>query len=206
MVTYKSNIPRLGIVAVVCCVSISGIASTALSRPYRLSTKAKNRVEFHSKATLESFSGKSKSILAEFDVEPAKLSSTKGKVTVDLRTLDTGLELRNKHMRENHLHTDSFPNAIFELDSLVMLPSPNPGVDSVAIHGAMTIHGVSRPVSAVGVVTGRDRDGSTGPLRIESDFPLKITEFGIPRPEFLFLKLAEEVKIVVDLTLEPLVE
>jgi polyisoprenoid-binding protein YceI len=206
MITNKSKIPRLGIVAVVCCVSISGIASSALSRPYRLSDKAKNRVEFHSKATLESFSGKSKSITAEFDVEPAKLSSTKGKVTVDLRSLDTGIDLRNKHMRDNHLHTDSFPNAIFQVDSLLMNEGVPSATDSVTIHGEMTIHGISRPMSAQGVITGRTGSEATGALRIQSEFPLKVTDFGVPRPEFLFLKLAEEVKIVVDLTLEPEVE
>lgn len=169
----------------------------AEARPYQLNPKAKNRVEFHSKATMESFSGKAKHFEAEFDIDLEKLSTTKGKVTVDLRTLDTGLELRNKHMRDNHLQTDSFPNAVFQLDSL-----HESGSDSVMVHGVMTIHGTSQTVSARGVV--RTLPGpAMGLLRIESEFLLKITDFGIQRPEFLFLKLAEEVKIIVDLTLEP---
>jgi polyisoprenoid-binding protein YceI len=184
-------------------VILVAFTTDATARAYRLSDKAKNCVEFHSKATLESFSGKAKSIVADFDIDPARLAATKGTVTVDLRTLDTGLELRNKHMRENHLLTDSFPNAVFELDSLTAHPGPFSGADAVTLYGRMTIHGVTHAVSANGVVTGRSGSESTGPLRIESTFPLKITEFGIPRPEFLFLKLAEEVKIVVDLTLEP---
>lgn len=206
MVTPKFNISRLIIVAAVSCATVSGFASMAESRPYRLSTKAKNRVEFHSKATLESFTGKSKSIVAKFEVEPTKLSSTTGTVTVDLRSLDTGIDLRNKHMRENHLHTDSFPNAIFRVDSLVMTDTQRSATDTVTIHGAMTIHGVSRPMSALGLITEPTGSEASGALRIHSEFPLRITDFGIPRPEFLFLKLAEEVKIVVDLTLEPSVE
>ncbi|MBK9304990.1 MAG: YceI family protein [bacterium] len=32
---------------------------------------------------------------------------------VDLAALDTGIGLRNRHMRENHLETDRFPQAVF---------------------------------------------------------------------------------------------
>lgn len=168
--------------------------------PFTLDMKAKNRVEFHSKATLESFSGKAKSITAEFDVDPAKPTAAKGKVTVDLRTLDTGIDLRNKHMRENHLHTDSFPNAVFSLDSVSgdgSLSASSPTI--LVIYGQMTIHGVTRGITTPATLSGVGAGG----IRIQTEFPLKITEYGIPRPEFLFLKLAEEVRIVVDLALSP---
>lgn len=173
---------------------------SAFAAPYTLDAKAKNRVEFHSKATLESFSGKAKGINAEFDVDPAKLISAKGKVTIDLRTLDTGIDLRNKHMRENHLHTDSFPNAVFSLDSISgdgTLSAEAPM--SLAIHGQMTIHGVTKSITTPATLSAVGAHG----MRIQAEFPLKITEYGIPRPEFLFLKLAEEVRIVVDLSLSP---
>lgn len=204
MSSYKCRLTAKFVASIGCVGFMLAVAVQADARPYQLSAKAKNRVEFHSKATLESFSGKAKSISAEFEIDPAKITSARGKVIVDLRTLDTGIGLRNKHMCENHLQTDSFPNAVFILDSLVKYSVPFSGADAVTVHGVMTIHGVSRAVSARGVVSSLfDTDKR---LRIESEFPLKITDFGIPRPEFLFLKLAEEVKIVVDLTLEPVAE
>lgn len=172
---------------------------TVNAAPYTLDSKAKNRVEFHSKATLESFSGKAKGITAVFDIDPTTLHSTKGRVTVDLRSLDTGIDLRNKHMRENHLHTDSFPNAVFELDSVAGAGTSAIAPTIVTIHGAMTIHGTTRVVSAPATITGLGSDA----VRVQAEFPLKITEYGVPRPEFLFLKLAEEVRIIVDLTLTP---
>lgn len=170
--------------------------------PYSLDAKAKNRIEFHSKATLESFSGKAKGITAVFDIDPAALRSTKGQVTVDLRSLDTGIDLRNKHMRENHLHTDSFPNAVFELDSVAGAGTSAVAPTVVTIHGSMTIHGTTKDISTPATITGLGSDA----VRVQAKFPLKITEYGVPRPEFLFLKLAEEVRIVVDLTLIPSVK
>lgn len=170
--------------------------------PYSLDAKAKNRVEFHSKATLESFSGKAKVITAEFDVDPTTIRSTTGTVTVDLRSLDTGIDLRNKHMRENHLHTDSFPSAVFELDSVAGAGTLTAAPTLITIHGTMTIHGTTKDISSPATITGLGADA----VRVQAEFPLKITEYGIPRPEFLFLKLAEEVRIIVDLTLTPSVK
>lgn len=176
------------------------LGSPAVSAaPYSLDAKAKNRVEFHSKATLESFSGKAKDVTAEFDVDPAKLKETKGIVTVDLRSLDTGIDLRNKHMRENHLHTDSFPHAVFELDSVAGAGASVGAPTVITLHGRMTIHGTTKGVSTPATISGIGSDA----IRVQAEFPLKITEYGVPRPEFLFLKLAEEVRIVVDLTLSP---
>ena len=176
--------------------SATGVAAT-----YRLDKSAKNRAEFQSKATLESFGGKSKQIAAEFELDPATLAATRGTVTVDLRSLDTGIELRNKHMRENHLHTDSFPTAVFVLDSVRGNNTLEPtGPTELMVYGSMTMHGTSHAIAASGTVqTG----AKSGTVRLQTEFPLKITDYGIPRPEFLFLKLAEEVKIIVDLTVEP---
>lgn len=172
--------------------------------PYQLDPAARNRAEFHSKAILESFVGKAKGITAEFAIDAADLNRAKGIVTVDLRTLDTGIDLRNKHMRENHLYTDSFPNAVFVLDSVSgakPLSGSEPSV--LTVHGTMTIHGASRALTTQGTV---QTVGDAGAIRIQTEFPLKITDYGIPRPEFLFLKLAEEIKIVVDLTVVPAAE
>jgi polyisoprenoid-binding protein YceI len=183
-------------VAVVLLFSLRGHAAS-----YRLDSKTKNRVEFQSKARLESFSGKAKAITADFEIDTTDLDATTGTVTVDLRSLDTGIELRNRHMRDNHLHTDSFPNAVFVIDSIRSRTATAEGAEVMA-HGTMTIHGTSRPISAAGTVQSVSGAG----MRIQTEFPLVITAYGIPRPEFLFLKLAEEVKIVVDLTIVPVAE
>ena len=175
-------------------------ATTGVGATYRLDKSAKNRVEFQSKATLESFGGKAKQVTAEFELNPADLKATKGTVTVDLRSLDTGIELRNKHMRENHLQTDSFPNAVFVLDSVRgQTVLAHTGSTPLTVHGTMTMHGTKLGISAPGTVQPGLKPGT---IRLQTEFPLKITEYRIPRPEFLFLKLAEEVKIIVDLTVE----
>lgn len=197
--------------ATAACVVV-GLAQVNLAHAeatkYRLDESAKNRAEFHSDATLESFDGKAKSIKAEFTVDSDDITRTTGTVTIDLRQLDTGIKLRNKHMCENHLQCDSFPNAVFTVDSVTLAdgsgPSLGAGSRKVGVKGSMAIHGQTRTVSVIGTVGAAIVGGNSPALRLQAVFPLKLADYGIPRPEFLFLKLSEEVKITVDLTIVPI--
>jgi len=72
-------------------------------------------VEFVSKAAMETFKGKTRAVSGTLRLDPAALVDTLTiSISVDLASLDTGIALRNRHMRENHLHTDRFPLATFE--------------------------------------------------------------------------------------------
>jgi polyisoprenoid-binding protein YceI len=175
-----------------------------------LAKSIRQKIEFHSKATMESITGKAKVISAQFDIDPSHVRTARGTVTVDLKSLDTGIGLRDKHMRDNHLHADSFPAALFTVDSVSLaggtLPSLNAGEPTaLTIHGQMALHGVTKPLSIPAKATYRPADpakpGTFGILRLETAFGVKLSDYAIPRPEFLFLKLSEEVKITIDLTL-----
>ncbi len=65
---------------------------------------------------------------------------------VDLKSLDTGMSLRNKHMRENHMHTDKYPVTRFEMRSLsVPVAALAPGKTTrVTATGDYPLHGVTR--------------------------------------------------------------
>lgn len=78
-----------------------------------------NHVSFTSIAPLEEIVGKT-SIVTGYVSLPDGASPAKGEVHVDLASLDTGLSLRNKHMRENHLETDKYPEAMFQLESMTI--------------------------------------------------------------------------------------
>ena len=75
-------------------------------------------------------------VTGELKEDKGKLS---GKFEVDLRSLDTGLDLRNEHMRDKYLETDKFPNAVFELDPLE--------IGSKTFTGLMTLHGRSKKIT-----------------------------------------------------------
>ena len=71
-----------------------------------------SRVEFESKAALESFTGRTKQVSGGCTFDPDQLAGeVELEVVVDMASFDTGLRKRNQHMRDNHLETDRFPRS-----------------------------------------------------------------------------------------------
>lgn len=161
-----------------------------------------NLVKFESHAPMESFEGKTRSVVGELELDPTDLpDSVMIRIEVDLADLDTGIGIRNKHMRNNHLETDEYPKAIFrggriiESSSRVLGPEPV----TLQLSGTFELHGVTRDVAVEAEIT-RNEDGS---IHVVSRFEVKLSDYGISRPKFLMLKLDEVQKITVDVTAAP---
>ena len=68
------------------------------------------------------------------------------KVVVPLAGLQTGIALRDKHMREKYLEVEKYPDAVLELPwSGVKLPEDGQTVEATA-PGKMTLHGKTKDV------------------------------------------------------------
>lgn len=166
-----------------------------------------NLVAFHSEATVESFDGKTRHVSGQVTVDPEDLAQgSSAWFQVDLSTLDTGMSMRNKHMRENHLQTDKFPHTRFELRSLkVPVTALSPGVSSrLQASGDYSLHGVTQS-RTLSVDATWFPDGSKTPakqpgpvLHVQCNFEVALADHQIPRPEFLFMKVAEQMQVKVD--------
>lgn len=165
-----------------------------------------NEVVFRSKATVESFEGRTHEASGTLELNPVAVpESLSLHVQVVMASLDTGIALRNRHMRENHLQTEEFPHATFTAGKVL----EGEGEDltdgaphELRVQGEMTIHGVTRAVEVP--LRLQWEDGEDGPaLRLESGFRVALADYGIPRPSFLFLRLAEEQEVTVALTARP---
>ena len=109
-------------------------------------------------------------------------------MSVNLDSLKTGLDLRDSHMKEKYLETNKFPDAVF---SAVNLQLTCPDV-SETVQGNLTLHGVTKPVSAA--VKGTcDETKIAG----EADFDIILGDFAIDIPSFAGVTVAEKVKIHV---------
>jgi polyisoprenoid-binding protein YceI len=157
-----------------------------------------NQITFTSDAPLEEIVGKT-SDAAGFITLPDGSTPGSAEIHVELATLTTGLSLRDKHMRENHLETEKFPQAVFKLTSLEI-----PGgalvegkKTAVTVTGNMMLHGVEREITPIAWLT---LNGSQ--LTIESKFSVSLQDYQIDRPEFLVMKLSEEQRIDVKLVAE----
>lgn len=158
----------------------------------------KNKVVFVSKATMERFQGETDRLLGRIEVEPSALGTKIGvHLEVDLTTLDTGIAMRNRHMRENHLETGKYPLAVFDGATLTGPADAalKPGETSVLeADGTFTLHGVSRPLHVRVEATYRPAENR---IEFRTSFPVTLSDYQIARPEFLFLKLSETQDVKV---------
>ncbi|MFQ5500554.1 MAG: YceI family protein [Candidatus Zixiibacteriota bacterium] len=160
-------------------------------------------VYFESTARLEFIKGKSTDIAGYFDVDPASPGSgISGRLRVDLRTLRTGIDKRDEHMREKHLQTEEYPFAFFDLEHVDDPPArfESDRQYELSATGRFYIHGVNREVGVKLLITNRiDADGSSS-ISARALFSIVLDDFNIPRPRALFMKLAETIKVEVFFT------
>ena len=160
-------------------------------------------LDFRSTARLEFIKGETQDLIGGFQFnfeQPAE--PVTGLLRVDLRMLKTGIETRDGHMRDNQLHTDQFPYAYFELQSVNNMPQtvhPD-SIYEVTGQGYFHIHGIKRVISPdLTFKTSNNPDGTTS-VWVKAEFALRLDDFKIPRPKALFLKLAEVIEVTVVFT------
>lgn len=113
-----------------------------------------------------------------------KVSDAKGTVgkrfiaEVKIDSCDTGISLRNRHMRENYMHTDRFPKAILE---------GTVWEGSEAFSGTLTVHG--KPSDVSGEISG-------GVLK----FKTKLSSHGVQTPNYKGVTVADDVEIEAPLS------
>jgi polyisoprenoid-binding protein YceI len=184
--------------------ALSGLVPAAQATEFTIKPgQDKNLVVFTSKATLESFQGKTKQVSGTLSFDPANLGdSVTVHVEVDLASLDTGIPIRNRHMRENHLETDKYPKAVFDGGHILETSGHalNPG-DTVNLRmtGQFDLHGVTRTIE-VPVTATRAKDGT---LQVTTHFDVPLADYKINRPAFLMMKLEPIQHLAIQVTAHP---
>jgi polyisoprenoid-binding protein YceI len=185
------------------CAVLGASLAPLQAAEFVIAPDAASRVEFVSKAPMETFSGSSRKVSGTVSLDPAALAdSITVEVRVDMASLDTGIELRNRHMRENHLHTEKYPTAIFRggrlsKASAATLTEGQPVTAVLA--GELELHGVKKKMEAPIELTLQKGGG----LRVVSRFKVNLPDYDIPRPQFLVMKLDEVQAVTAELEARP---
>ena len=156
----------------------------------------KNLVKFVSDAPVEDFEGLTSKVDGYlFWDGDDMLNKSDFYFEVDLNTLDTGIGLRNRHMRENYLETEKFPTTHFK-GSLIKIDKSNPNEITALAQGKMFIHGVER-LKSVQVTIKKEGDK----LRVIGEFEVKLSDYGITVPSIMFYKIDEAMQLKIDFSL-----
>ena len=158
---------------------------------YKIANDKENLVKFISNAPIEDFEGVTKNIEGIVSWQGDNpVDSSAFSLKVDLRTLDTGIEMRNRHMRDNYLETDKYPYAVYEGKLVQAEKNKEGGFFEVVVEGIMEIHGKQNPLTVSGTVNG------TGDLyEITCQAEIKLGDFDIKIPQLLIMKISEVIKL-----------
>jgi len=119
--------------------------------------------------------------------------STASKITVNLTTLKSDREMRDRYIQRRTLETDRFPTAVLVPTRFTRLRGalPDTGSFTFQIVGNLTVHGVTRPTTWLVTAVGRD-GGYTGTALTRVTFE----DFGMAQPRVpILLSIEDEINL-----------
>ena len=160
------------------------VAGRALSETRRV---LKGEVVFVADARLHDFEGRTTAVSGL--VKARGVDQAVGCVAIEAKDLDTGIGLRNRLMREDHLEVAKFPEVRFILTGLADLRR-EAGRIGLTLEGELNLHGVTRPLRIPAALAAAD-----GRFEVEGRIPLRMSDYSIERPAFLFVTVKDEVEV-----------
>ncbi len=165
-------------------------ATTSYGQRYITKT---GHIWFHSEAPLETIEAHNKQVKSALDINSGALV-----FKVLMKSFIFEKALMQEHFNENYVESDKFPSATFEgkVINMESINFTNQGSYPAKLSGELTIHGVTKNVSADGTFNVQ-ADQITG----KSKFSIAIADYNISIPGAVAGKIADEIEINVDIKL-----
>ena len=115
-----------------------------------------------------------------------------GEISIDLDSIDTGMSLRNRHMKEKYLETAKYPVARLRLVKLSLPPAfqETSAEFDAPFQATLDVHGTPSPVTGTIKVARRAER-----VTVAADFETKVADHRIEKPGYLGVTMADVVKI-----------
>jgi polyisoprenoid-binding protein YceI len=177
------------------------LLSICVSAEYHVDKSKTNLVRFISDAPLEDFEGVTENIDGYLYWEGEDtLGTNEIYFEVDLNTVDTGIGLRNRHMRENYLHTDEYPKTYFK-GKLTKISSMQNDMQKVIANGVMFIHGIEQKKSVEAQLIPQEQG-----YKIITKFIVALPDYDIEVPQLMFMKINEDIQLELEFYLKKIEE
>lgn len=141
-----------------------------------------------------SFEARTKALTGQVGMAPAS-QPLDGDLLVDLQTLETGIGLRDDHLKKKYLEVErgaGYSQARLRNIRVDKLSGKTP------FHAVLMLHGQSKEVAGTADIKP-EGDG----YRLNASFPVRVSEFGIPEPTYLGVGVKDEVVVRVNLAASP---
>lgn len=119
-----------------------------------------------------------------------------GKITGDfelpLQQLDTGIDLRNEHLKDNYLEVKKFPKALLKLSPISLPKSGLTSEVKTDFEGMLTLHGVQKKIQGSAEFFPEKKT-------LSAKFEIKLSDFDIKIPQYVGVTVSEKVQVELNL-------
>lgn len=160
----------------------------------KLTTMTPGKIDFLAigKPAMIRIRGEAQSLNGEATIKDKKVTA---EFKLPIQSLSTGIELRDKHMKEKYLESEKYTDAVLKIENLE-LKSLEASKDE-PFTGTLKLHGIEKPVAGTFSNTG-----SEGSQKIHAEFKIKISDHGIEIPSYAGIKVTDDVEVKIDVELK----
>lgn len=156
-------------------------------------------IVFESNTALEDMVGRTNKVTGWIKADTTKKVAS-GKISIDLASLNSGIDLRDEHMRsEGWLNVAKYPTATFETTSIKAADT-----NTYNVAGKFSLHGVTKSITTQVTakympesdITKRKRFAGDV-VQIKTKFKIKLSDYGIKVPGAAKDKVSNNISISV---------
>lgn len=149
-------------------------------------------VHFFSKAPVENISAENNQVMSVLSLPGGELQ-----FSLLINAFHFKKSKMEEHFNENYMESDKFPKATFKgkIDDLKKISFTSDGSYPVKVTGEITIHGVTRPITASGMISVK-----AGVITATSTFQIKPADHKISIPKIVKNNIAEIFDVNVTCT------
>lgn len=138
-----------------------------------------------------SFEAKTKNLSGDVTPASGEQGAARGALKVELQTLETGISIRDRHMKNNYLEVSKGPEFAAAIIDDIRVEKLE---GKTVFTGMLSLHGQKRKVTGAAELQEKD-----GKIRVQAQFPVKVSEFEIPAPTYLGVGVRDEIQVKVSL-------
>ncbi len=146
------------------------------------------------------FTATNPNLTGSLTLVPGKPARLQGEIVMDLQTIDTGITLRNQHLRDKYLEVAKgagYDKAV--LSDIVLKDAGDEAFQGrTPFEGTLLLHAVKKPVQ--GTVDVR---AEASGKRVQAEFRLVMPDFGITPPEYLGVGVGSTLLVKVQFSAVP---
>lgn len=152
----------------------------------------KGNVSFYSEAKSENIEAHNSRAISIFEKETESIE-----FSVLVKSFIFEKALMQEHFNENYMESDEFPKAKFKgiASGLKDIDLTKDGEHTITVKGNLTMHGVVKEITTSMIFSVK-----SGVISAVSEFKVLLADYNIKRPAVVGNKIAEEIKIKVQIS------